>query len=71
MSDNKSQSRRTGAGFSIPAAADELNMPYRTLLSAVERGEVRVIEFAGLRRVPAAEVTRLKSLFNETDTQAA
>jgi len=57
------QARRSGAGYSIPAAAAEIGFSYRTFLAAVENGEVRVIKFGGLRRVPSGEVERLKALF--------
>ncbi|RAK68871.1 hypothetical protein [Phenylobacterium kunshanense] len=56
--------RRSGAGYSIPAAAAEVGASYKTFLAAVDRGHVRVVEFGGLRRVPAAEVARLKALFS-------
>jgi len=54
---------RTGAGFTLPAAAAELNVPYKTLAKAVDRGEARAITFGGTRRLTTAEVNRLKALF--------
>jgi len=48
--------RRSGAGFSIPAAAEELGVSYKTLRDAIALGQVRVIEFGKLRRVSKAEI---------------
>jgi len=62
---------RTGAGYTIPAAAEAIGCAYKTLLSAALRGQVQVIEFGGLRRVPAAEVTRLKALFHDLGGEVA
>ncbi len=55
--------RRDGAGFSIPAAAEELGISYKTLRDAIEMGQVRAIEFGKLRRISSAEVERVKRLF--------
>ena len=55
--------RRDGAGYSIPAAAEEMGVSYKTLREAIERRQVRVIEFGGLMRVPKSEVERVKQLF--------
>jgi excisionase family DNA binding protein len=54
---------RRGAGWSIPAAAKELGINDHTLRRAVERGEVACIQFGGLRRIPPAELARLRELF--------
>jgi hypothetical protein len=54
--------RNLGGGLSIPAAAEELDWPEWSLRHAVERGEVAVFEMAGLRRIPPAEIARLKDL---------
>jgi hypothetical protein len=53
---------RKGAGFTIPAAADEIPVAYRTLLQAVKAGQVEVIEFGGLKRISRAEVKRVRTL---------
>jgi excisionase family DNA binding protein len=55
--------RRDGAGFSVPAAAEEMGISYKTLREAIDRGQVRAIEFGGLVRVPKSEVERLKGIF--------
>ena len=57
--------RNLGGGLSIPAAAEELAWPEWSLRRAIDRGEVRVCEMAGLRRVPPAEITRLKELLGK------
>jgi hypothetical protein len=55
----------THAGFSIPATAKELGMPEGLIRKAVDRGEIEVIPFGGLRRVPPREVERLRCLFGK------
>jgi excisionase family DNA binding protein len=55
--------RRDGAGFSIPAAAEEIGVSYKTLRDAIEMEQVRTIKFGRIRRVPKAEVARLKEEF--------
>jgi hypothetical protein len=57
--------RRMRAGWSIPGAAEEVGTAYKTMRTAVERGQVKVIEFGGLRWVPNSEVERLKGIFAE------
>ena len=57
--------RNLGGGLSIPAAAEELDWPEWSLRRAVDRKEVRVFEMAGLRRIPPAEIARLKELFGK------
>lgn len=55
--------RRDGAGFSIPGAAEELGVSYKTLRDAIDLGQVRVVEFGKLRRISPAEIERIKQLF--------
>jgi hypothetical protein len=55
--------RRKGAGFSIPAAAEEIGVSYKTLREAIALEQVRVIDFGHLKRVPNSEVARLKEEF--------
>ena len=64
MADNGVKRRRNGAGYSVPAAADELGVNYTTLRAAIARKQVRVIDFGGLIRVPLSEVRRLKEVFD-------
>lgn len=52
-----------GAGYSIRAAAAEARIPYKTMQKAVELEQVKVVDFGGLKRVPASEVKRIKQLF--------
>ena len=53
-------------GFTIPAFAEALEVPEGAVRRAVEKGEVEVVWFAGLRRIPPREVERLRSLFKTT-----
>jgi excisionase family DNA binding protein len=53
------------AGFSIPAAAKELNMAEQTLRRAVDRGEIQSIRFGGVRRIPLGELERIRNVFHE------
>jgi excisionase family DNA binding protein len=55
--------RRDGAGFSVPAAAEEIGVSYKTLRDAIEMKQVRAIKFGRITRVPKAEVARLKEVF--------
>jgi hypothetical protein len=55
--------RRNGAGYSIPGAADELDVAYKTLRTAIDLGQAKTIEFGGQQRVPTHEVKRLSKLF--------
>ena len=58
---------RRGAGFTIPAAAAEIGVSYRTLLQAVDRQQVQVIQFGNLRRISRAEVNRVRTLLYADD----
>ena len=53
-------------GFTIPAFAEELEVPEGTVRRAVKNGEVEVVWFGGLPRIPPREVERLRSLFKVT-----
>jgi excisionase family DNA binding protein len=55
--------RRDGAGYSIPAAAEEIGVSYKTLRDAIELNQVRAIRFGKINRVPKSEVERLKGVF--------
>jgi hypothetical protein len=59
----KPSHRNLGQGLSIPAAAKELGWPEHSVRRAVDRGEIRTVPMAGLRRVPPAEIARLKKEF--------
>jgi excisionase family DNA binding protein len=59
----KKKRRRDGAGFSVPAAAEEIGVSYKVLRDAIELNQVRTIRFGNLTRVPKAEVARLKEVF--------
>jgi hypothetical protein len=66
----KSTRRRTGAGYSIPAAAKELDVPYKTLREAIKRKQARTIQFGGQERMPKREVERLRDMFSGEATTA-
>jgi hypothetical protein len=53
-------------GFTIPAGAEELEVPEGALRRAVKNGEVETVKFAGLHRIPPREIERLRSLFKVT-----
>jgi excisionase family DNA binding protein len=55
------------AGNSIPAAAKKLGFGEGTLRRAVDRGEIQIIEFGGLRRISDTEIERVRSLFGLTE----
>jgi excisionase family DNA binding protein len=55
--------RRAGAGFSVPAAADEIGVSYKTLREAIALKQVRTVMFGRIERVPKAEVAHLKEEF--------
>jgi excisionase family DNA binding protein len=51
------------AGNSIPAAAKKLGLGEGTIRRAVDRGEIQIIEFGGLRRITDAEIERVRAMF--------
>ena len=53
----------THAGFSIPAAAHELQVPEGVFRRAVKAGDVETVPFGGLDRVPPREIDRLRKIF--------
>jgi excisionase family DNA binding protein len=55
--------RRDGAGYSVPAAAEEIGVSYKTLRDAIALNQVRAIKFGNILRVPKAEVARHKEAF--------
>jgi hypothetical protein len=59
--------RRHGAGYSIPAAADELNVPYKTLREAIKRKQAKTIEFGAQERMTQRELDRLREMFAGED----
>jgi hypothetical protein len=62
--------RHRGPGYSVPEAAEALNISYKVLRAAIRRGEAHVVPFGGLDRMTAAEVNRLRELFGEVDQAA-
>lgn len=59
----KPNRRQNGAGFSLPAAADELDVPYKAMREAVALGQVKTIAFGKQERIPRSEIRRLRELF--------
>ena len=60
---NKVRRHLVRAGNSIPAAAKKLGMGEGTVRRAVDRGEISIIEFGGLRRISDSEIARIRALF--------
>jgi hypothetical protein len=60
----KPNRRRSGAGYSIPAAADVLDVPYKTLRTAIQKGQAKTIEFGAQERMTQREVDRLREMFS-------
>jgi hypothetical protein len=50
-------------GFTIPAFAEEMNVPEGVIRRAVKRGDIETVSFAGLPRIPPREAERLRDLF--------
>ena len=50
------------AGNSIPGAARKLKLGENTLRRAIANGEVKYVDFGGLRRIPDSEVERIRDL---------
>jgi len=61
--------RRNGAGYSIPAAAEELNVSYKMLRRAIEKKQARTIQFGDQERMPQREIDRLKEVFRGSASQ--
>jgi hypothetical protein len=64
MATKPTRRRRTGAGYTIPAAADELDVAYKTLRVAIEKGQAKTIAFGAQERMTQREVDRLRDLFS-------
>ena len=62
-SSTKPARRRSGAGYSIPAAAAVLDVPYKTLREAIKREQARTIQFGGQERMTQREIDRLQEMF--------
>ncbi|MCR5875702.1 hypothetical protein LRS10_16930 [Phenylobacterium sp. J426] len=63
--------RNPRAGYSLPEASAALGVSYKSLLTAVKNGEVRVVRFAGRDRITQAEVARVRAMLLGDDTAAA
>jgi len=59
---NKVKRHFTRAGNSIPVSAKRLKMGDGTFRKAIDAGQVKVINFGGLRRVPEYELQRVAAL---------
>jgi len=70
MSKAKPARRRSGAGYSIPAAAEELDVPYKTLRTAIQKGQAKTIEFGAQERMTQREIDRLRDMFRGGEAAA-
>jgi hypothetical protein len=70
MRKGKPNRRRSGAGYSIPAAAEELAVPYKALRAAIQRGQAKTIEFGAQERMTQREIDRLRSIFSGEEAAA-
>ena len=59
----KSTRRRSGAGYSIPAAAEQLNVAYKTLRAAIALKQAKTIQFGAQERMTQREIDRLREMF--------
>jgi hypothetical protein len=55
--------RPRGAGYSIPAAAQALDVPYKTLRRAIELEQAKTIHFGAQERMTQREIDRLREMF--------
>jgi hypothetical protein len=56
--------RRSGAGYSIPAAAEKLEVSYKTLRTAIDLKQAKTIEFGKQERMTQHEIDRLRGVFS-------
>jgi hypothetical protein len=56
--------RRNGAGYSIPAAAEELRVSYKQLRAAIELKQAKTIQFGAHERMTQREVDRLREMLS-------
>ena len=59
--DTNRQSPR--GGYSIRAAAAELNFPEKRVRRAVDLKEIEVVDFGGVKRIPPRVVEQLRDRF--------
>ena len=64
MTTKPSTRRRSGAGYSIPAAAEQLNVSYKTLRTAIELEQAKTIRFGAQERMTQREIDRLREMFS-------
>ena len=62
--------RRSGAGYSIPAAADQLDVSYKTLRTAIALKQAKTIQSGGQERMTQRELDRLREMFAGEDAAA-
>jgi hypothetical protein len=70
MKSIKPTRRRSGAGYSIPAAADQLDVSYKTLRTAIALKQAKTIQFGGQERMTQRELDRLREMFAGEDAAA-
>jgi excisionase family DNA binding protein len=59
------------AGHSIPSAAAQLGIGEGTIRRAIDRGQINIIEFGGLRRISNAELERIRILLGMIESSNA
>jgi hypothetical protein len=59
--------QRYGGGYSIAESAKKLQVSEGRLRRAVDRGEVRTVEFGRIRRITARELARVQRLLSGLD----
>jgi hypothetical protein len=55
--------RASGAGRSVLGVAKELDIPEGRVRRAMDKGEIEIVEFGGVKRIPNREFERLKRLY--------
>jgi hypothetical protein len=70
MSKSNPTRRHSGAGYSIPAAADVLRVSYKRLRKAIEEGQAKTIQFGKQETMTQREVDRLQRIFSGEEAAA-
>jgi hypothetical protein len=55
---------RTANPRTVAAAAEELDVPYKTLWEAIKLKQAQTIAFGGQKRMTKREIERLRDLFS-------
>lgn len=60
----KKRNRKLGPGYSARQVSFKTGMPVARILRAMDRGEIRVVSFGGVARIPESELERIKKLYD-------